>query len=93
MDLSKLDFSNVNNRNRKRVLKVMQEYFEELAGYRDLPELKEKDVQDILALSLNLLPARYMINGTIVLGDPVKDDDLRSVVEEAYQTVRARPKS
>ena len=89
MELSDIDFSRVRNRNEKRVLNALEQVL------ADKPGLKlsdAKDVQDIYALALNRLPARYAQPGTIVVGDPVRDEDAMQAVMEAYEIVINRPK-
>lgn len=44
------------------------------------------------ALALNRLPARYCQKGTIVVGDPVRDEDVAEAVLDAFDTVVRRPK-
>ena len=54
--------------------------------------LTEKDYQDIYALALNRLPARYCQKGTIVVGEPVREADVEEAVRDAFDTVIRRPK-
>jgi hypothetical protein len=52
----------------------------------------EKMLQDIFALALNQLQARYAQSGTIVLRDPVRKEVLQAAVKEAFATVANNPK-
>jgi hypothetical protein len=49
-------------------------------------------MQDIYALALNQLPARYAQQGTIIIGNSVRKSDAVQAVMEAFETVRRRPK-
>jgi hypothetical protein len=49
------------------------------------------DIQDMYALALNKLPARYIQEGTIVLNEPVTDTEVELAVKRAIQTVREKP--
>jgi hypothetical protein len=51
-----------------------------------------KDIQDIYALALNNLTPRYAQTGTIVLRDPVRDDQIVESVRNAFVRVMERPK-
>ena len=92
MNLADVDFSVVRNRNEKRVLKAIQNFLDSNRGSAKVELLDSKDFQDIFALALNQLPARYAQPGTIVMGDPVRDEDAMQAVLEAYEIVAARPK-
>lgn len=92
MELTDIDFSVVRNRNEKRVLKALGRLLDDNRGRAKVELLDVKDFQDIYALALNQLPARYAQPGTIVVGDPVRDDDALRAVMDAYETVANRPK-
>ena len=77
----------IRNRNELRVIKLLGEILPEYPGYS--PEAL--DVEDIYALTLNKLPARYVQEGSIVLQDPVDDTTIRDALREAIQSVRQRP--
>lgn len=83
-----VDLSDIRNRNESRIVEKMRAALEELGN----PEIPEKSLRDAYALALNLLPARYAQNGTIVLRDPVRDDDLREAVGKALSQVLTHPK-
>lgn len=84
-----IDFLTVRNRMEQRVLKAIESILAEPPGYR--PE--EDDLQDIYALALNSLPARYAQSGSIILRDPVKDETVMLAVREAFAKVIQHPKS
>lgn len=78
----------VRNRNEVRVIRAMERFLEE----RGIIELSEKDRCDIYAFALNVLPARYVQKGTIVLRDPVRDSTVEKAVLAAYERVTFNPK-
>ena len=77
----------VRNRNELRVVQEMERV---LAEY---PDFKPAvlDLEDIYALSLNKLPARYTQRGSIVLQEPVRDEEVADAIRDAIEVVRARP--
>ncbi len=87
--LGKIDLSGIGNRNEKRVLENLPEILAEFTDFH--PDLL--DVQDIYALSLNLLPPRYTQAFSIVLREPVSDAEVREAVRSAIQRVQNNPKS
>lgn len=92
MELSDIDFSRVRNRNEKRVLNALKQLLTDRSGRTGMESLDAKDIQDIYALALNRLPARYAQPGTIVVGDPVRDEDAAQAVTDACEIVVNRPK-
>jgi len=86
--MGNVDFFNVRNRNEGRVIRVMQAFLQK----RDSLHFSSKDLHDIYALTLNALPPRYTQRGTIVMDDPVKNDEIRQAVEAAYDIVSERPR-
>jgi len=82
-----VNLRHIRNRNEKRVLTILLETIEE-SGH----ELSPKDVQDIYACALNLLPARYAHEGTIILRDPVKKEDVQTAVRTAMERILENPK-
>ena len=87
--LGDVDFFNIRNRNEGRVLKVLHEYLQK-KGSNSL--ISAKDLQDIYALALNVLPPRYTQRGTIVLRDPVTKKTIYEAVEDAYDQIIKYPK-
>ncbi len=86
--INSTDFSEIRNRNEVRVIKMINKVMSEPPGYA--PD--ELSLQDIYALALNALPPRYSQTGTIVLRDPVKDEDVLRAVRNAFATVVQNPK-
>jgi vacuolar-type H+-ATPase subunit F/Vma7 len=82
------DLADVRNRNEMRVAEAMRAMLEEYGN----PELEIEVLQDAYAYALNQLPARYTQKGTIVLGDPVRPQEIRLVVEKAILRVISNPK-
>lgn len=82
------DFSAIRNRNETRVLRMMEKVMSEPPGYQ--PD--ELSLHDIYALALNSLPPRYAQSGTIVLRDPVKDEEILTAVRNAFAVVVQNPK-
>ena len=78
----------VRNKNEKRVIEAMRLILP--AEHADF-EPNALDIQDIYALALNSLAPRYVQQGSIVLREPVKLDEIDSAVRDAIQTVRGRP--
>jgi len=83
-----VDFFNIRNRNEGRVIKVLHEYMQRKGS----PLISDKDLQDIYALTLNVLPPRYTQRGTIVLRDPVTKREILAAMADAYDQVMERPK-
>ena len=83
------DFFNIRNRNESRVIKALSE----LLHQKNTLLISSKDIQDIYALALNMLPPRYAQRGTIVLRDPVTKDEISAAVQDAYAYVMERPKA
>ncbi len=86
--LEGMDFSSIRNRNEVRVLAMMRKVMAEPPGYQ--PDALS--LQDIYALALNALPPRYAQRGTIVLRDPVRDEDVLEAVRNAFAVVAQNPK-
>jgi hypothetical protein len=82
-----IDLRRITNRNEKRVVIAMKELLEETDDWT--PEAL--DVQDIYALSLNRLSPRYVQEGTIVFNEPIKKEEIESVVKEAIAIVKRSP--
>jgi len=83
-----VDFFNIRNRNEGRVIAVMREYLQRKENLL----ISDKDLQDMYALTLNMLPPRYTQRGTIVLRDPVTKREIYEALEDAYDQVVERPK-
>ena len=86
--IGNVDLSDIRNRNEGRVVAKMRSALEELGN----PDIPAKALRDAYALALNLIPARYAQSGTIVLRDPIRDDDLQEAVGKALSQVLTHPK-
>jgi hypothetical protein len=78
-----ISFDGVFNRNEKRVQELLPAL---LAQYPQF-NLEDIDIQDIYALALNKLPARYVQRMSIVLRDPITDEQVRAAICEAIDRV------
>lgn len=82
-----VDLSGISNRNERRVIKLLAEI------WKEYPELEQNliNVQDVYALALNLLPARYTQSFSIVLKDPVDALQIGDAIRQAIEKVRDNP--
>ena len=83
-----VDLYHVRNRNEQRVAKALETVIEKNRWYDLTPE----DVKDAYAYALNQLPSRYTQQDTIVLRDPVRNEDIEEVVENSFDHVIKNPK-
>lgn len=87
-EINGTDVSDIKNRNEKRVLTlvpvILSEYYEDFI-------FDPLDIQDIYALSLNLLPARYTQKGSIILSDRLSDFEIKSKIRDAVERVLDNP--
>lgn len=86
--IGNVDLFDVRNRNETRVIAKMRTALEELGN----PDIPVRALRDAYALALNLIPARYAQSGTIVLRDPVREEDLQEAVGKALSQVLTHPK-
>ncbi|MFP3999554.1 MAG: late competence development ComFB family protein [Desulfosalsimonas sp.] len=82
-----IDLIGIRNRNEVRVIKIMEQVLPE---YPDVSR-DVINIQDIYALALNMLPARYTQQFSIVLKDPVSDQQIADALHKAVQQVRDNP--
>ena len=82
-----VDLTKIRNKNEVRVAKLLEQTLVEDQEFT--PD--SLDIEDIYALTLNLLPSRYRQLGSIVLSEPVKDAHIVSAIRRAMRTVRERP--
>lgn len=82
-----MDFHSIRNRNETRVIELMGDVLEEFPDFTP----QRTDIEDIYALTLNMLPARYVQAVTLVIEEPVTDEMIRLMLREAVHTVRYRP--
>ena len=88
LEVKGFDLNKIRNRNEKRVAKFMIEILDDY--YEDYI-FEQLDIEDIYALTLNLLPARYVQKGTIILQDRLSDFEIKSKVREATERVLENP--
>lgn len=79
----------VRNKNELRVIAMLPAILDEYPEYQ--PTALE--IQDIYALALNLLPARYAQSYSFVIREPVTDDQILSTLHRAVKRVRDHPKT
>lgn len=77
----------IRNKNELRVIGLISQVLEEYPDW----EPDGLDIEDVYALTLNQLPARYVQPGSIVLREPVHNDAILKSIREAIATVRSRP--
>lgn len=77
----------IRNKNEIRVVAQIDRILQEYHDFTPEP----LDLEDIYALALNKLPARYVQRGSIVLGEPVRDADVADAVRYAVSVVRENP--
>ena len=82
-----LDFHSIRNRNEARVIDLIPKA---LAEFPDVSPSRT-DIEDIYALTLNKLPARYAQAVSLVIAEPVSDAMIRDTLRDAIRTVRDRP--
>ena len=82
-----LDFHAIRNSNEERVINLIPMVLEEFASFT----ASRTDIEDIYALTLNKLPARYRQAVSLVINEPVSDALIRDRMREAVRTVMTRP--
>lgn len=82
-----VDFHSIRNRNEDRVIALLVEVVNEFPGFSP----SRADVEDIYALALNMLPARYVQVVSLIMEEPVTDEMIRLMLREAVRTVQDRP--
>jgi hypothetical protein len=82
-----IDFHSIRNRNESRVIEMLREILDAFPEFSPTRE----DVEDIYALALDMLPARYAQAVSLVMEEPVTDEMIRLMVREAVRTVQHRP--
>lgn len=86
-EINGVPLDNIRNRNELRVIKLMPQVLAEHLDYR--PDYL--DLQDIFALTLNNLPPRYVQQGSIVMREPVKDEEIIRELRDAIRKVELCP--
>lgn len=88
-EVNGVPLDNIRNRNEARVIKLMPAVLQEFLGYKP----SYLDIQDIYALTLNNLPPRYKQGGSIVIRDPVSDEEIVRELRAAIERVEKSPTS
>lgn len=83
-----IELNGIHNRNEDRVVAFMPEVLHEFPDF----DPDRINIQDIYALSLNLLPPRYTQAFSIVLQEPVSDNQVRNAVRQAIHKIQRNPK-
>ncbi|MFO7875989.1 MAG: late competence development ComFB family protein [Desulfovermiculus sp.] len=83
-----IELNGIHNRNEDRVVAFMPEVLDEFPDF----DPDRINIQDIYALSLNLLPPRYTQAFSIVLQEPVSDNQVRNAVRQAIHKIQRNPK-
>ena len=82
-----INLNDIRNRNELKVIALFPEILNEYPDFE--PNLI--DIQDIYALTLNLLPAFYTQEFSIVLKNPIDDQRVRDALVRAVEIVIANP--
>lgn len=86
--LNGTDISGIINRNERRVADLIPPMLDEY--YSDFI-FEDLDLQDIYALTLNLIPAAYAQSGSIVLSNRLSDYEIKSKIRIAVERVLDNP--
>lgn len=82
-----VDFERIRNRNEQRVVMLLSEVLDEFKNFA--PNVT--DIEDAYALTLNRLPARYVQPVTLVMSEPVADEEIREIIRNVIITIIMRP--
>ncbi|MCF8105002.1 MAG: late competence development ComFB family protein [Desulfohalobiaceae bacterium] len=82
-----IDLNRIRNRNEVRVINQLPDILKEYPDFE--PHII--NIQDVYALTLNLLPPRYIQQLSIVLQEPVSDEQIREALRKAIEKVRVHP--
>ncbi|MHC1701914.1 MAG: late competence development ComFB family protein [Humidesulfovibrio sp.] len=86
-EVAGVPLGNIRNRNELRVVRLMPQVLAEHLDYHP----SYLDIQDIYALTLNNLPPRYRQQGTIVIKEPVSDEEILRELRNAVGQVELAP--
>lgn len=87
LEVRGVPLGNIRNRNEERVAKLLPAALAECLDYRP----SYLDIQDIFALTLNNLPPRYKQGGSIVIREPVSDEEIMQELRLAIAQVEKQP--
>lgn len=82
-----INLNEIRNRNEARIILLLPEILNEYPDF----EPSITDIQDIYALSLNLLPAFYTQEFSIVFKNPIDDQLVRDTLRKVIEIVRGNP--
>ncbi len=82
-----VDFDRIRNRNEQRVVMLLSDVLDEFENFK--PNVT--DIEDAYALTLNRLPARYVQPVTLVMSEPVTDEEIMEIIRNVIITVIMRP--
>lgn len=87
LEVNGVPLGGIRNRNEERVAKLMPMALAEFLDYKP----SYLDIQDIYALTLNSLPPRYKQSGSIVIREPVSDEEILRELRQAIAKVELSP--
>lgn len=88
-EVNGVPLGNIRNRNEERVIKLMPQVLGEFLDYKPT----YLDIQDIYALTLNNLPPRYKQSGSIIIREPVSEEEIMRELRLAINKVEMAPTS
>lgn len=87
LEVAGVPLDNIRNRNELRVIELMPGALAKCLDFKP----SYLDIQDIYALTLNNLPPRYKQSGSIVIREPVSDEEILRELQAAIEQVEKRP--
>jgi len=87
LEVNGVPLGSIRNRNEERVIKLMPKVLGEFLDYKP----SYLDIQDIYALTLNNLPPRYKQNGSIIIREPLGDEEIMRELRLAINKVEMAP--
>jgi len=88
-EVNGVPLGNIRNRNEERVTKLMPSVLSLYLDYKP----SYLDIQDIYALTLNNLPPRYRQSGSIIIREPLSDEEIVRELHAAVLKVEMAPTS
>lgn len=86
-EVNGVPLGNIRNRNEERVIKLLPRVLGEFLDYKP----SYLDIQDIYALTLNNLPPRYKQSGSIIIHEPVGEEEILRELRLAINKVEMAP--
>lgn len=87
LEVNGVPLGGIRNRNEERVSKLMPKALGEFLDYKP----SYLDIQDIYALTLNNLPPRYKQSGSIIIREPLGDEEILRELRQAINKVEMSP--